>query len=394
MREPGSDESVPSDVVRAEFEALLGAAVDAIIVIDSDGRIENFNAAAERLFGYESPQVVGRDVSMLMPEPVRSAHGRYLSEYLRTGHANVIGKGREVKAQRSDGTLFPAWLSVGEARTNGGRRFVGIVRDVSAQHAAQARHADLEARLARVGRFSLMGEMAGGIAHEINQPLSAVATYAQAGRRLLESRDYSEEELQTICSRITEQTHRAAAVIDNMRNFFRKREPEGRAISVNKVIRDIMDLVNLDARNANIEMRLELADGLPPIIGNDVQIQQVVLNLTRNAVDAMRGSRELARRSGIVIRTRLKEHDRVCIAVVDHGPGVAKGLGNAVFHPFVSTKDDGLGVGLAISKTIVETHGGRISYRTAPEGGSIFEAEFPSIGSAQEADKSNNEEGV
>jgi len=392
MHTSKNDGAAAADVIRAEFDALMGAAVDGMIVIDSRGRIENFNKAAEQLFGYEAAEVIGKDVSMLMPEPTRSAHGGYLSEYLRTKKPHIIGTGREVKAQRRDGTLFPALLSVGEASTANGPMFVGIVRDVSPQHAAQAKHAELEARLARVGRFSLMGEMAGGIAHEINQPLSAVATYAQAGRRLIDSGNYSDEELQRICTRITEQTHRAAAVIDNMRNFFRKREPETHELSVNKVISDVIELMKLDADNADIELRLDLAKDLPLIIGNDVQIQQVVLNLARNAVDAMRDSRKLARRSGIVIRTRLKDDNRVCIAVLDHGPGVAKGLGSAVFHPFVSTKDDGLGVGLAISKTIVETHGGKIGYRTAPEGGAIFEAEFPSLNSVQEATGSDKGE--
>ena len=167
---------------RLEFEALLSAAVDGIIVIDREGRVLEFNAAAEKLFGYSREEVLGEDVALLMPEPTRSEHGQYLSTYLETGRAHIIGVGREVEARRRDGTVFPVWLSVGEASTDDGTKFVGIIHDVSARHAAQARHAELEARLAHVGRFSLMGEMAGGIAHEINQPLSAIATYAQAGK--------------------------------------------------------------------------------------------------------------------------------------------------------------------------------------------------------------------
>ena len=375
MSESGIDQS--ASIFASQLDALLGAAVDAIIVIDSDGRIDEFNRAAEALFGYPRAEVVGQDIGMLMPEPTRSAHGGYLREYLRTGQPHIIGAGREVDALRRDGTLVPVWLSVGEARTEQGSMFVGIVRDVSAQHAARARHAELEARLAHVGRFSLMGEMAGGIAHEINQPLSAIATYAQAGRRLLDSGNYSMDELQTICTRINDQTHRAASVIENLRNFFRKQEPERTLMSVNTVIRDVLEFIRLDAKSADIDVDLDLADGLPQINGNDIQIQQVVLNLTRNAVDAMRGSREVTRRKGIRISTRLNKQGRVCIAVADHGPGVAKGLSDAVFHPFVSTKDDGLGVGLAISKTIVDMHDGRIGYRSYTDGGAIFEAEFP-----------------
>ena len=374
-----SDLSVdpPDHVFELQMGALLAAAVDAIIIIESDGRIREFNGAAERLFGYSRDEIIGQDVGVLMPEPTRSAHGGYLREYLRSGKAHIIGVGREVEARRRDGSLVPVWLAVGEAKTETGSLFVGIVRDVSAQHAARAKHAELEARLAHVGRFSLMGEMAGGIAHEINQPLSAIATYAQAGRRLLNSDNYTIDELQTICKRINEQTHRAAAVIENLRSFFRKQEPSRTPISVNTVIRDVLEFVLLDARNAGISVHLDLAEGLPRIVGNDIQIQQVVLNLTRNAVDAMRGAREVVRREGIRISTRVNESGRVCIAVADHGPGVAKGLSDAVFHPFVSTKDDGLGVGLAISKTIVDSHDGKIGYRSNSGGGAVFEAEFP-----------------
>lgn len=377
------DNSALSDgVIRREFEALLSAAVDGIVVIDSSGHIKEFNSAAERLFGYTRADVIGQDVSMLMPEPTRSAHGGYLDTYLRTRRPHIIGAGREVEALRSDGSTFPVWLSVGEARTDRGQMFVGIIRDVSAQHAEQARHAELESRLAHVGRFSLMGEMAGGIAHEINQPLSAIATYAQAGRRLLESKDYSIEELQTICGRIAEQSHRAAAVIENLRSFIRKQEPKQEPLNVNKVIGDILEIVQLDAKNGNIRVRLEFEPGLPQIMGNDIQIQQVVLNLTRNAVDAMRNSPASARDKGIVVSTFKTEDGQVGVSVADHGPGVAKGLNDAVFNPFVSTKGDGLGVGLAISKTIIESHDGTISFRSARDGGAVFEAKFPVIESA------------
>jgi two-component system sensor kinase FixL len=372
------------EIVRQEFEALLSAAVDGIVVIDSGGRVEEFNEAAERLFGYERSEVLGRDVGMLMPEATRNAHGGYLESYLQTGKAHVIGVGREVEARRSDGTLFPVWLSIGEARTARGVIFVGFIRDVSAQHAAQARHAELEARLAHVGRFSLMGEMAGGIAHEINQPLSAIATYAQAGRRLVDAKDFSTEELQTICARIAEQSHRAAAVIENLRSFIRKQEPTQGLLDINAVIGDVIEFIRLDARNARIQLRLEFAQDLPRITGNDIQIQQIVLNLTRNAVDAMRGSPESARAKGITVRTRLSYDNYVCVAVADHGPGVAKGLNDVVFNPFVSTKSDGLGVGLAISKTIIEAHGGTIGYSSQADGGALFEARFPAADKSAE----------
>jgi len=379
MQNDENNRELSDRVIRGEFEALLSAAVDGIVVIDNEGRIEEFNQAAEKLFGYTRDDVLGQDVSMLMPEPTRSAHAGYLDTYLRTRRPHIIGSGREVEGRRRDGSTFPLWLSVGEAHTDSGQMFVGIIRDVSAQHDAQARHAELESRLAHVGRFSLMGEMAGGIAHEINQPLSAIATYAQAGRRLLESQDYSIEELQTICGRIAEQSHRAASVIENLRSFIRKQEPTQEPLNVNRVIGDILEIIQLDAKNGDIRVHLELERNLPRIMGNDIQIQQVVLNLTRNAVDAMRNSPASARERGIVVKTCQTQDGQIAISVADHGPGVAKGLNEAVFNPFVSTKGDGLGVGLAISKTIIESHGGTIGFRSARDGGAIFEAKFPLI---------------
>ena len=372
-----SDADSSQSITASQFQALLSAAVDAIVVIDGTGLIRTFNGAAERLFGYTAAQTFGKDVGMLMPDPPRQGHGGYLQAYQRTGKASIIGVGREVEALRRDGTLVPVWLSVGEAKTEDGVFFVGILRDLSAQHAARERHAELEARLAHVARFNLMGEMAGGIAHEINQPLSAITTYAQAGRRLIEADDFSTEELHTICSRISEQTLRAAEVIQNLRAFFRKQEREPTAVDVDEAINDIAEFIRLDARGRRIAVHVNLAGNLPKISGNDIQIQQIVLNLTRNAVDAMANSRESARRQGIILTTRLSSSGSVCIIVEDHGPGVARGLSDAVFHPFVSTKSDGLGVGLAITKTIVESHGGSIAYRSAAHGGAVFEATFP-----------------
>ena len=359
----------------AELRALLDAAVDAIVVIDDRGLIVTFNAAAERLFGYSAEEAVGVGVELLMPEPHRSQHAGYLARYLKTGDARIIGIGREAQGRRKNGEIFPISLAVGEARDAAGRRFVGILRDLSSQRAAEQRARALEARLAHVGRFSLMGEMAAGIAHEINQPLSAIATYAQAAKRIMQRDRPDLGTLTDICKKIDDQALRAGQVIENLRKFIRKQEIEHQALDVNRVIDDVVNLIDADAHAEGIRVTTRYAQGLPNIRGNAVQLQQVLLNLTRNSVDAMR--KAVQKERGIVIATERGDNGGVRITVTDHGHGVSRELGDNIFHPFITTKTDGLGVGLAISRTIVQSYGGSLTYRDNPDGGAVFAIELP-----------------
>jgi two-component system sensor kinase FixL len=367
-------------MVAAEFQALLDAAVDAIVVIDERGGIITFNRAAERMFGYAPADVLGRNVSVLMDEPHRSQHDLYVTRYVQTGDAHIIGKGREVEARRANGESFPVSLAVGEAADGEARRFVGIIRDLSAERAAEQNTRALEVRLAHVGRFNLMGEMAAGIAHEINQPLSAIATYAQAGKRLLQRGNPDAGMLADICAKIDDQARRAGQVIDNLRKFIRKQDIETQLLDVNRVVGDVLSLIEADAHSESIPVLVQAADGLPKVRADAVQLQQVLLNLTRNSVDAMRGS--LGKERGIVIATDRAEQG-VVISVTDHGHGVSPQLGDDISHPFVTTKRDGLGVGLAISNTIVQSYGGSLSYSENPAGGTIFTVELPAAGEEQ-----------
>jgi two-component system sensor kinase FixL len=362
-------------MVAAEFQALLDAAVDAIVVIDERAQVLTFNRAAERMFGYAAADVVGNNVSMLMDEPHRSRHDAYVGHYVATGEAHIIGKGREVEGRRANGEVFPVSLAVGEAADSGARRFVGIVRDLSAQRAAEQRARSLEVRLAHVGRFNLMGEMAAGIAHEINQPLSAIATYAQAAKRVMQRAQPDVAMLTDICVKIDDQARRAGQVIDNLRKFIRKQEIETQSLDVNRVIADVMSLIEADAHSEGIPVQVRAGEGLPKVRADAVQLQQVLLNLTRNSVDAMRGG--LGKERGIIIATEHGERGGVRIAVTDHGHGVSRQLGDHIFHPFVTTKSDGLGVGLAISKTIVQSYEGSLSFSDNPRGGSVFTIDLP-----------------
>ena len=362
-------------MVAAQFQALLDAAVDAIIVIDERGKILTFNRAAERMFGRAAADVVGESVTVLMNEPHRTQHGHYVARYVTTGEAHIIGKGREIEACRANGEVFPASLSVGEAADATGRRFVGIVRDLSAQRAAEQRTRALELRLAHVGRFNLMGEMAAGIAHEINQPLSAIATYAQTAKRVMQGAEPDAAMVADICGKIDEQARRAGQVIDNLRRFIKKQEIDTQPLDVNLVVGDVVSLIEADAHSEGIPVVVQAADGLPKVRADAVQLQQVLLNLTRNSVDAMRDG--LGKERGIVVASERSERGGVRVTVTDHGHGVSRQLGDNIFHPFVTTKRDGLGVGLAISKSIVQSFGGTLSFADNPRGGSIFSIELP-----------------
>jgi two-component system, LuxR family, sensor kinase FixL len=362
-------------MVAAEFQALLDAAVDAIVVIDGGGEIITFSRAAERMFGHAAADVVGKNVNVLMAEPHRSRHDGYLQRHAATGEAHIIGRGREVEARRANGEIFPVSLAVGEAHRDGARRYVGIIRDLSPQRAAEQRARALELRLAHVARFNLMGEMAAGIAHEINQPLSAIATYAQAGKRVLQHDEPDLAMLAEICGKIDDQARRAGQVIANLRKFIRKQEIETRLLDVNQVVADVMTLIDADARSEGIPLQVRNGEGLAPVRADAVQLQQVLLNLTRNSVDAMRGG--LGKERGIIIATEAADGGVVRITVTDHGHGVSPQLGDNIFHPFITTKRDGLGVGLAISRTIVQSYGGTLTYADNPGGGSVFTIELP-----------------
>jgi two-component system sensor kinase FixL len=367
---PGSPEQVA-----AELAALFDAAVDGIIVIDEHGAIAEFNKAAEQLFGRKARDVVGRPVTLLMAEPHRSKHDAYIRRYLETGEAQIIGIGREVDAQRADGSLFPIALSVGEIKGGEGRRFIGLIRDLSAQKAAEEEAHSLQNRLAHVGRFSLMGEMAAGLAHELNQPLSAIVNYSQAGKRLAEREEPNIESISDCFAKITDQALRAGHIIDKLRDFLRKDEVSKSELSINDVVSSTLKLVEADARAEGVPIHTELADDLPATSGDLIQLQQVLMNLTRNAVDAMEDSP--SKDEGVIIQTSQPTPGEVQVSVLDHGHGVPPQLAKSIFHPFVTTKRDGLGVGLAISRTIIRAHDGELFCRRNPIGGAIFGFSLP-----------------
>jgi two-component system sensor kinase FixL len=355
--------------------ALMQAAVDAIVVIEARETIVAFSRSAERMFGYSADEVIGQPVNVLMPQPYRSAHASYIERYEESGEPHIIGVGREVSALRKDGRIFPVWLSVGEVKSSAGHRYIGIIRDLTEQHAAETERRSLETRLEHVSRLSLLGEMAAGIAHEINQPLTAIANYSQAAKNVLNHEAVDPSMLTTACEGIAEQVQRAGDVIKNLRKFVRNREIEKARLNLKSLVDGVMVLINADAAHESVTVETALSDALPEVSGNAVQLQQVLLNLTHNAVDAMRDNKR--RPKILTIETRETSDRRVEIRVSDRGSGVSSNLEEAIFNPFFTTKQQGLGVGLAISRSIVEAHGGRLSYERRDGGGSTFVVTLP-----------------
>ncbi|MDH5271647.1 MAG: PAS domain S-box protein [Gammaproteobacteria bacterium] len=488
-----------------EFRSLLDAAVDAIIVIDHRGRIEQFSASAERIFGYAAAEVIGQNVDVLMPAPYRAEHDAYLERYQHTGEARIIGIGREVQARRKDGSVFPCELAVGKVQGVVPPRFIGFIHDITLRKLADERlrrseselqlaqelanlgnyvvHLDrsepdyyspqlcrilgigaaeaafpfiasigrwvhpgdrerfdealrefatrgqaldceyrivledgatrhlhhiahivgdaqgtplkhsgtihdvtdrratedearqLQERLTHFSRLSTMGEMAAGLAHEINQPLAAIATYAQACQRFVRSPDRDDADVLEALEQINAQALRAGEVIRRLRNFVKNREVKREPVDCNRLLDDLRTLAETDARLHNVRLRIDAEPSLPLVYADPIQLQQVVLNLVRNAIDAM--SEAPATRREVLLSTRQSPDGEIEIVVADHGSGLAPEAAEHLFNPFFTTKAGGTGLGLAISRSIVRAHGGRL-WHTPNEGtGARFHFTLP-----------------
>ena len=478
--------------------AIVATAAEGIITLDAEGRIESFNRAAEKMFGYTAAELLGEDVSVLMPEPHCNKHAGYIERYMATGEGSVIGRGREVTARRKDGLMFPIYLAVSEVPLDGGRCFAGIIRDISDQKAAEdslrateqrfravfdqrrqlvgvlsiegivleanqmsldfagiehaavigrpywetpwwehspnlqqrmrnavgaaaqgasvsfeatcprpdgqmamldfsvrpimnksgeviflvteshditeKKQAEQEARqhrdrIAHVSRLSTLGEMAAGIAHEINQPLTAISLFAQAGRRLVQAGDF--EKMDEVCHKLNEHALRASEVVERMQTMARQGESEKEIVDCNELIGSAVRLAESEARIRDIEVEFEKGARLPPIAVDGVQIQQVALNLLRNGMEAMLAANCCDSKS-ISIRTRLLRENEIEVSVTDCGVGVPAGRMDKLFIPFSTTKKSGMGMGLSISQAIVRAHGGRIDFYNNDAGGATF----------------------
>jgi two-component system sensor kinase FixL len=352
----------------AHLRSILDTIPDAMIVIDEAGIMRSFSPAAERLFGWTAGEAIGRNVSMLMPSPHREAHDGYLERYYTTGERRIIGIGRIVVGERKDGSTFPMELAVGEMRGKGGRYFTGFIRDLTERQEAERRLQEMQSELVHVSRLTALGEMASALAHELNQPLAAIANYVTGSRQLLARDGADLGKVRGALERASEQALRAGQIIRRLREFVARGETERQIERLPKLLEEASALALVGAREHGVDVRFELDPAADLVIADKVQIQQVVLNLIRNGIDAMEGSprRELR------IATRALPGAMVEVSVADTGPGISDEVADRLFHPFVTTKETGMGIGLSISRTIVESHGGRIRAERNGDGGATF----------------------
>ena len=363
------------------WRSIVDTVPDAIILIDAHGTVQSFSPAAERLFGYAPEEVIGQNVKMLMPAPYRDAHDGYLERYAQTGERRIIGVGRIVVGQRKNGETFPMELAVGEFGAPSGQFFTGFVRDLTERQQAERRIEDLQTELLHASRLSVMGQMASTMAHELNQPLTAVANYLEAGRHLLSTGAAAPERIVDLMEKAVAQAQRAGEIIRQLRQFVSKGETERSARNLNQLIEEALALALVGARQSGVRVSLELDHQLPSALLDPVQIQQVVLNLVRNAVEAM----ETVEKRELTISTRLAG-GKIETSVADTGPGIAPELAARLFQPFVTTKKTGMGLGLSICREIVESHHGRLTASPRPGGGTIFRLILPTPGQDEATD--------
>jgi len=353
----------------AHLKSILETVPDAMIVINERGIVQSFSVAAERLFGYGPDEVIGKNIKMLMPSPYRENHDGFLDRYLRTGERRIIGIGRVVVGERKDGSTFPMELAVGEMRSADQRFFTGFIRDLTERQKTDARLQELQTELVHISRLTAMGEMASALAHELNQPLSAIANYLKGAKRLLADRaDDDSNTVRGAMDKAAEQSLRASQIIRRLRDFVARGESERRVESINKLIEEASALALVGAKEHGVRVRYQIDAAQDLILADKVQIQQVLLNLFRNAIEAVaQGTRR-----ELLVASRPSANGMVEVSVADTGPGISPDIAEQLFHPFVTTKPQGMGVGLSISRTIIEAHGGQIWTEPNPDGGAIF----------------------
>lgn len=351
----------------AHLQSILDTVPDAMVVITENGVIRSFSPTAERMFGWSLEEVVGENVKRLMPEPYKAAHDGYLERYMKTGEKRIIGQGRVVVGQRKDGSTFPMELAVGEMHSGDQRFFTGFVRDLTERQATEARLQDLQTELIHIGRLTAMGEMASALAHELNQPLSALTNYLNGSIRLLDKADLRRDILGDALGKARDQALRTGEIIRRLRDFVARGEVERQIESLPKLIEEAGALALVGAKEHGVRVEFAFDPGVDLVLADRVQVQQVVLNLIRNAMEAMED--QPVRQLTISLQ---KDQEDARVTVSDTGSGLAPSMSEVLFQPFMTTKRSGMGIGLSICRTIIEAHGGRIWAESNPQGGTRF----------------------
>ena len=360
----------------AHLSSILDTVPDATVVIDDKGIMVAFNRAAVRQFGYSEEEARGRNVSMLMPEPYQGQHDGYIERYKRTGERRIIGIDRVVVGRRKDGSTFPMKLAVGEMQSGGHTYFTGFIRDLTERAETEAKMEQVQAELARLARLNELGEMASTLAHELNQPLSAVSNYVQGCRRLLNDLDHPvAERMRDALEETTKQSLRAGQIIRHLREFVSRGESEKQAENLQDLVEEAAALALMGSRELGIRTVFNFEPDIGSVFVDRVQVQQILINLMRNAMEAMRESEQRE----LTVSVTSDGSGSIDIDVSDTGSGVPGDIAENLFKPFVSSKRGGMGVGLAISKRIAEAHGGTLRLMKSSTAGSRFRFTLPAL---------------
>ena len=365
----GSVSAAGFDASEAYHRSILDTVPEAMIVIDDQGIILLFSAAAEVMFGYSQADVIGRNVKLLMPHPDADAHDRYMQRYLDTGVPRIIGIGRLTTARRSDGSNFPIELAIGDALTARGRVFTGFIRDLTERQRTERRLHDLQSELTHISRVSAMNSLAAALAHELAQPLTAIANYMEGARDLIDNTDAeSREMIREAMTEVAAQALRAGLIVKRLRDFISRGTNEKTVESMARLVSESCALALTGVGQGKFDVDIRLDESVDFVLVDRIQIQQVLLNLVRNAIEAMHRSP----RRRIVIRSYPRPPGMVGVVVSDSGPGITAEIAEHLFEPFQSSKEKGMGLGLSISRTIIEAHDGRIWTDVSEFGGVAF----------------------
>jgi PAS domain S-box-containing protein len=360
----------------ARKAAIMDSAIDAIVTIDHEGRITEFNPAAEHIFGYHRDEVLGAYLAdVIIPPSLREKHRQGLAHYLATGESRILGRRLELTAVRRDGSEFPVELAVTRIPLDGPPSYTGFLRDLTDRKQSEEALGKARAELARVARATTLGALMASIAHEVNQPLTGIITNASTCLRMLDADPPNVEGARETVRRTIRDGNRASDVITRLRALFTKKDATTEAVDLNEAVRDVIALSLRELQTSRVVLQTELTDDLPPVSGDRVQLQQVILNLVLNAADAMSGINDRPRQ--LLIRTECDEGNHVSLAVQDAGVGLEPQGVDKLFEAFYTTKSGGMGIGLSVSRSIIESHHGRLWAAPNDGPGATFSFSIP-----------------